>query len=478
MNMSGHLLLLSYLLFAFSSQSFAHGLSQQLSRLRDLDFAKQNLFKQNFMDSDVGESTYQQLINPQDESDTRTFSQRFFYSGSLASGPDAPVLLYVCGEATCDAGNLGGATASYARELKAHRITLEHRYYGYSQPFPTLTTANMQYLSTENALLDLKNFQLWAQKTLKLTGPWIVIGGSYPGSLAAYYRFKFPELVVGALASSGPVQAKENFEEYDATVTRAAGPACAAKMREAVSTIEASLDKPEELARIKGLFGASDVIDPVDFLYVVADMGAIAIQYGYQESFCNKLINGGPDVVASYGQVGSQLFEMFGLTAVMDSSQGAMSEDPNDYLSPWGIRQWLYQSCTEYGYWQVAHSDPALRVRSGLIDLKYHHNLCAKVFGIPVPVQPEKKNLAFYEPIRNPGVASNIYFVNGGNDPWSTLSITTERANSLNPAIDLFTIPGASHCEDLGAPSSSDSAGLKQSRAFASKKFTQWLNRY
>lgn len=478
MNSFLRLFLLSYFLFSLAGQAFAHGLSQQIPRLQESLHEKQNAKIFTSLDAEkVLSGDFQQLINPQDPSDTRTFSQRYFYSASYASGSDAPVLFYICGEATCSPGELGGATADYARNLKAHRITLEHRYYGYSQPFPSLSADNMQYLSTENALLDLKRFQLWAQKELHLTGPWIVIGGSYPGSLAAYYRFKFPEMVVGALASSGPVEARENFEEYDATVTRAAGPACAAKMRETVATLEASLDKPELLAQYKALFGASDVVDPVDFLYVVADMGAIAIQYGYQESFCNKLLTGS-DLVAAYGKAGSDLFSMFGLTAVMDSSQGALSEDPEDYVGAWGIRQWLYQSCTEYGYWQVANSNPSLSTRSQLIDLKFHHNLCAKVFGIPVPVQPEKKNLAFYEPIRNPGTATNIYMVNGGNDPWSTLSITSERGNSLNPALGLYTIPGASHCVDLGTPRSTDSAALVESRAIALQKFNGWLGRY
>lgn len=75
------------------------------------------------------------------------------------------------------------------------------------------TTANLKYLSSQQALADLAYF-ITSQKTamnLK-SNKWIVFGGSYAGSLAAWFRLKYPHLAYAAVASSAPILAKVNFK--------------------------------------------------------------------------------------------------------------------------------------------------------------------------------------------------------------------------------------------------------------------------
>jgi hypothetical protein len=40
---------------------------------------------------------------------------------------------------------------------------------------------------------------------------WISIGGSYPGAMSAWYRLKFPHIVMGGYSSSGVVEARNDF---------------------------------------------------------------------------------------------------------------------------------------------------------------------------------------------------------------------------------------------------------------------------
>jgi hypothetical protein len=43
---------------------------------------------------------------------------------------------------------------------------------------------------------------------------WVTFGGSYAGTLSAWIRFKHPELVYASVASSAPLLAKLDFQEY------------------------------------------------------------------------------------------------------------------------------------------------------------------------------------------------------------------------------------------------------------------------
>lgn len=63
-------------------------------------------------------------------------------------------------------------------------------------------------MSIEQAVADYSILLNQLKKDYNLTdysNPVIAFGGSYGGMLAAYMRFKYPNLVQGALASSAPI---------------------------------------------------------------------------------------------------------------------------------------------------------------------------------------------------------------------------------------------------------------------------------
>ena len=74
-----------------------------------------------------------------------------------------------------------------------------------------------------NSRTDLAHFHAFASEKYSLTAAnkWVSFGGSYPGMLAGWFRLKFPNLVHASVASSAPVKAKVDMQEYN-DVTAAA----------------------------------------------------------------------------------------------------------------------------------------------------------------------------------------------------------------------------------------------------------------
>lgn len=53
------------------------------------------------------------------------------------------------------------------------------------------------------------------QYRINIKSPWIAIGGSYAGAMAAWFRNKYPHLTIGAIGSSGVVLAVEDLKMFD-----------------------------------------------------------------------------------------------------------------------------------------------------------------------------------------------------------------------------------------------------------------------
>lgn len=167
---------------------------------------------------DVDDLWFEQRLDHFQSDEKRTWKQRYFVNDAYyRNDSHAPVFLMIGGEAEATKKWMHeGAWIHYAEHFGALCIQLEHRYYGKSHPTSDLSTSNLAYLSSEQALADLSSFVIAMKATYNLadTQKWIAFGGSYPGSLAAWAREKYPNLIYGAISSSGPLLAQVNFNEY------------------------------------------------------------------------------------------------------------------------------------------------------------------------------------------------------------------------------------------------------------------------
>ncbi len=395
-----------------------------------------------------------------------TFKQRYFVDSQYAKDNTSPIFFIICGEWNCAGTGSYGFAEGLAKKMNAHLIALEHRYYGESLPMTSLTTENLQHLNLDAAIEDLATFQRHMMSEKNLTGKWISFGGSYAGTLAAFYRLKHPELTAGALASSAPVLMKPDFFEYDAHIAKViSATSCGYKVREAINLIEDKIETAEGLAEVKALFSASEIVDKGDFLYAVADMLAAAVQYGRHKVFCETLLSN-PDLIAGYAEGGLKVLNSLGMTAIELSFQSAekIETTPSDYF-----RQWMWQSCQEFGWFQVSNTE-GTTARSSKIDLNLHANACVRLYNTPMRADGSM-NQNWYLQLLNPET-SHIIFSNGANDPWQTLSLTSEMEQK-NPAFDLWLMESAAHCNDLRAISSIPSVVAAQLEMSA--KIQGWL---
>jgi dipeptidyl-peptidase-2 len=103
------------------------------------------------------------------------------------------------------------------------------------------------YLSVEQTMADYAVFLTRFKHMHNLTddrNPVIAFGGSYGGILAAYMRFKYPNLVQGAIAASAPIYLTAGLGEstqffQDVTKDFEREPGCVPLVRKAFATIDA-----------------------------------------------------------------------------------------------------------------------------------------------------------------------------------------------------------------------------------------------
>ena len=135
---------------------------------------------------------FEQVLDHFNPVDDKTWSQRYWESWDNYD-EGGPVFIMIAGEAEEDPGWLDyGAWYKWAKENGAAMFILEHRYYGQCRPTEDMSTDNMKFLSSRQALEDLAYFITGMNSHHNMTAPWISFGGSYPGSLSAWARLKFP----------------------------------------------------------------------------------------------------------------------------------------------------------------------------------------------------------------------------------------------------------------------------------------------
>ncbi|MED6264478.1 hypothetical protein CHARACLAT_015365 [Characodon lateralis] len=217
-------------------------------------FGKFNVVHDHNQGAAFEELWFTQKLDHFNGADSRVWKQRYFVNEAFYK-PGGPVFLMIGGEGPANpAWMKEGTWLTYAEKLGALCFMLEHRFYGKSHPTADLSTDNLRLLSSRQALADLAHFRTVMGETRGLTNrKWVAFGGSYPGSLAAWFRLKYPHLVHASVATSAPVFATVNFPEYLEVVWRSLASEnadCPVLVKKASDTLAERLKDPKTFENI------------------------------------------------------------------------------------------------------------------------------------------------------------------------------------------------------------------------------------
>jgi serine protease 16 len=227
------------------------------------------------------------------------YSQRYFVNATFWNKFDGPVFLMIEGEGAASAKwAVQGHHMDMAAKFGALVFVVEHRYYGGSLPRKDLSTTNLQWLSSEQALADLAVFleSMATKYNLDIgeTGrnKIIAFGGSYSGALSAWFRIKYPHLIYASVSSSAPVLAQLDFTGYNQVVAASMAASvvggseqCAKEIYDGFQQIEAVFNSNDalEINKLSTLFNScsniTEALDQTNFVGTVAGTFQGTVQY-------------------------------------------------------------------------------------------------------------------------------------------------------------------------------------------------------
>ncbi|XP_064470915.1 putative serine protease K12H4.7 isoform X2 [Ornithodoros turicata] len=435
---------------------------------------------------------FRQRLDHFDPSNMATWKQRYYINKQFYR-KGGPVFLMLGGEGEAirqmlTAGKLMMMTL--AEKYGALALLLEHRYYGQSRPTIDLSTENLAYLNSHQALADVAAFRNAMTEEHGLTGKWVVFGGSYAGSLAAWFKLKYPHLAVGAVASSAPLRAVVNFKDYYKIVREAlavSNPECDLQIAKAVNNLLFLVSSPENLQQIRVMFRLCSNLNAEDwkslayFFSNLAESIAGVVQYNTLypttiNSVCHMMtdVNDEKTPLEKFAGVISQILDTWS-TSCLDTDYYGLIDTlkEKDFSSTGGAaaRQWTYQTCVEFGFFQS--SDDPDQPFGPLFPVKYSIKECRDIFGA-----------RFDEAMLNNGVQEtntmyggihpvlrNVTFPNGSVDPWHALGILED----ISADVTAVYINGTSHCVDMNAARQSDPPQLIEARKKIMEQVAIWI---
>ncbi|KAF8009532.1 hypothetical protein BT93_J0517 [Corymbia citriodora subsp. variegata] len=415
-----------------------------------------------------------------------TFQQRYLIDSRYWGGANssAPIFVYLGAESPIDGSPTSiGFLRDNAPQFKALLVYIEHRYYGESIPLgmsfeEALNDENIRgYFSSAQALADYAAIILHVKRNFNARdSPIIVMGGSYGGKLASWFRLKYPHLTVGALASSAPVLYFDNITPQDAyysVVTKdfkEASETCHQTIADSWLEIDRVAREPNGTSNLSKMFKTCKPLESGDELknYLML-LYARAAQYDDPPRYPVTVICNGIDGAnTTENDILGKIFA--GVVAYNVNSKCYVNPPTTVSQTDLG---WGWQRCSEMvmpiGITNnsMFQSSP-FNLSSFIDECNYEYGVVPRPHWITTYYGGHDIELILLR------FGSNIIFSNGLRDPYSSAGVLKNISDSI---IAIYTEKG-SHCLDILAEKQTDPDWLVMQRKAEVEIMKGWIAKY
>ncbi|XP_057997528.1 uncharacterized protein LOC110673331 [Hevea brasiliensis] len=414
-----------------------------------------------------------------------TFEQRYMINSKYWGGANSssPIFVYFGAEESLDDDiPIIGFLPNNGARFNALLLYIEHRYYGKSIPFGSAEEALKNgsirgYFNSAQAIADYAEIIIHVKKNLHAeNSPVIVIGGSYGGMLASWFRLKYPHLALGALASSAPILYFHDISPqggYYSIVSkdfREASETCYQTIQKSWTEIDEIASKPNGLSILSKKFKTCNPLKDSDELkdYLNA-LFCDAAQYNEPSTYPVNMICRAIDGNTNSGN--DTLSKIFGgLVTYLGNSSCYINAFPNVFESSPG---WSWQTCSELVVPMGIGNDTMFPPHPS--NLSRYLQSCKVTYG----VLPRPHWVTTY--YGGPNIklilqrfGSNIIFSNGLRDPYSIGGVLENISDTI---VAVHTNNG-SHCLDILKAETTDPEWLIAQREVEITIIEEWINKY
>ncbi|KAF8631129.1 hypothetical protein AX15_002476 [Amanita polypyramis BW_CC] len=435
----------------------------------------------------------------------------FPFDGEVTLPIGGPIILMTPGEINAQeyTGYLTNRTINglIAQQQNGSTILLEHRFYGFSNPKPDLSTASLKYHTIQQAIDDLVYFANNVHLPMPngdglspANAPWVLIGGSYSGALTSWTMVNKPGVFWAGYSSSGVVEAILDFWQYFEPIRQNMPKNCSADIQAVIQYIDQVFTSGDDqkAEQIKDLFGMSDVthLDDVagalrNNLWDWQSLQPTSGPGGLFYKFCDALEVKNGRVAPESGWGVQHALNAWGsyfkgtylpilcgnrtaeeCLGTYNASQAIWTDTSIDNAN----RTWTWIVCNEVGYLQDSAPFGWPSLVSRLVQPPYDLRPCQLMFPEAFPGPPHvhtRRTNRLYEGWNVQ--QKRLFFANGIRDPWRESTMSAASAAVKSTPDQPIMLGGGFHTSDLGTANGRADPTIRAVQLSALASMKTWL---